>query len=178
MKYIVLMILITSCALIPERRHKYLRKDWHHWSDEDKDCQNTRQEILIQRSSIPVRLNAKGCTVFSGRWDDFYYPEFLTRAKDVDIDHLIPLKHAHDVGGSNWTLAEKETFANDPQNLVTTSKKYNRAKGAKTIAQWLPVQRVYACQYIREWIRLKKKYELRLTKPELKTIETSKCLGP
>jgi hypothetical protein len=177
MKYIFLVILITSCADIPDKRFKYVRKDWPHWSDADTDCQNTRQEILIQRSSIPVRLNKKGCTVVSGRWDDFYYPEILTLAKEVDVDHLIPLKHAHDVGGAGWTKEAREKFANDPENLVITFKSYNRAKGAKTIAQWVPLHKDYACKYIRQWIRLKKKYELRLTKPELKTIEASECLG-
>ena len=96
----------------------------------------------------------------TGRWNDFYYEEVHTIAKKVDIDHLVPLHHAHQSGGANWSSEKKKEFANDPQNLVITNASYNRQKGAKTPMEWMPVDRRYACRYMEQWFEVKKKYAL------------------
>ncbi len=175
MQMIAVVVLLVSCTQDLAKTTRYDRKAYPHWSDVDKDCQNTRQELLISRSLSQVGMNRKGCTVVRGKWDDYYYPQVHTQAKSVDIDHLIPLKHAHDLGASLWGRAQREAFANDPENLVITDRRYNREKGAKTIAQWLPVGKDYACRYIRDWVRLKSKYQLPLTPPEENTIRMSGC---
>jgi hypothetical protein len=151
---------------------KYNRKHWHHWIDEDRDCQNTRQEILISRSIEPVKLNSKGCVVHRGKWQDYYFDEILVDSRNVDIDHLIPLKHAHDSGGEDWSREKKKQFANDPENLVITNRKYNRMKGAKTIAEWLPLDRKYSCLYASDWVKIKNKYKLKLSSNEEQTIRS------
>lgn len=154
---------------------KYNRKEYVHWSDFDKDCQNTRQEILIARSRTKVLMNHKNCKVKEGEWDDYYYPQIHTSSNNVDIDHLVPLKHAHDMGAHSWSKKLKEKFANDPQNLVITDRKYNREKGSKRIDQWLPVNKEYACKYIKDWIKVKKNYNLKFTENEKKTISLINC---
>lgn len=174
---IVLFAICCSCTQtrsLPEK--KYLRSDWEHWTDKDKDCQNTRQEILIERSLVKVSLNKKGCKVVQGKWMDYYHPEEHIHAKNIDIDHLIPLKHAHDSGAFQWSKDEKKQFANDPDNLVITNRSYNRMKGAKTIAEWLPVNKERACRYIKDWVRIKKKYNLTLQESEKNTIQLSGCI--
>lgn len=173
----IIFFLSFSCSFHQKSKtsYTYSRNDWPHWADENKNCLNTRAEILKDRSLIPARLNKKGCTVQEGKWEDYYYPETHHKAKLVDIDHLIPLKHANDSGGARWSRAQKEKFANDPENLVITNRSYNRQKGAKTISQWLPVHKRYACKYIKDWFKLKKKYGLEIKADEIYTADSIKC---
>ena len=177
--YLFLFVFLFSCATVQREScnvdQKYHRNDWVHWTDDDRDWQNTRQEILIARSKEAPLLSENRCRVRSGKWDDYYFPESLTRSKDVDIDHLIPLKHAHAAGGSTWSKDKKEKFANDPQNLVITNRRFNRQKGAKGIHQWLPPHKDYACRYIRDWFMIKNKYDLHVTDPERNTLKVSGC---
>lgn len=181
--FTLIFLLFTSCSHRPQTKSphestpkttKYQRAGWNHWIDADGDCLNTRAEILKQRSLVAVTMNKKGCVVKKGRWNDYYYPEVHTLASKVDIDHLIPLKHAHEVGGAGWSAWEKEKFANDPANLVITNRSYNRQKGAKGIDEWLPRHQAYACKYVRDWIKIKSKYSLRTSPAEINTIESLK----
>lgn len=175
-KFIYFYFLFISCSFSGNSSYqKYVRKEYAHWSDFDRDCQNTRQEILIARSKTKVLMNYKNCKVKEGTWEDYYYPQIHNLAKNVDIDHLVPLKHAHDMGGYLWSKKIKEKFANDPQNLVITDRKYNREKGSKRIDQWLPVNKNYACKYIKDWIKVKNNYSLKFTEEEKKTISQIRC---
>lgn len=155
----------------------YQRKDWQpRWADTDGDCQNTRAEILIQRSLKKVSFtNSKNCTVKTGKWDDYYYPAQHYHAQEVDIDHLVPLFEAHSSGGANWSKEKKRTFANDEDNLVITSKKTNRSKGANTLKTWLPIQIDYACKYYQQWMQIKKKYDLEISLEEVNALDVTKC---
>ena len=177
MRYLVFLLISVSCAHQVTKKpiDKYERKHWPHWSDVDRNCRNTRQEILLSRSLIPAKLNKKGCKVVSGKWDDFYSPETHTLAKNVDIDHVVPLKYAHDNGGADWSKKQKEIFANDPENLVITYKVFNRQKGAKGIDKWLPRNKQYACRYIESWLAIKKKYSLSVGPEEKNTIKQIGC---
>ena len=80
----------------------YNRKDWPHWIDADNDCQNTRHELLINTSDAPVQFkNNKRCTVRYGEWYGVYTGQTFTKASDLDIDHVVPLAHAHRHGAAN-----------------------------------------------------------------------------
>ncbi len=169
---ILIFFFLSSCASqrpVKSTQHeniKYVRATWKHWIDQDGNCLDTRGEILKSRSIIQVQLNKKGCKVKTGQWKDYYYPEVHHLAAKVDLDHLVPLKYAHDHGAANWSHADKERFANDPENLVITNRRYNRQKGAKGIDQWLPVHKEYACRYMKDWMKIKNKYRLNITQQE------------
>lgn len=139
----------------------YNRKDWPHWIDEDGDCQNTRQELLIATSKVSVQFkDSKHCTVISGEWYGVYTGKTFTKASDVDIDHIVPLAHAHRHGAENWTKEQRKTFANDFENLVAVSDSANRSKSDKAPDEWLPPLKSYWCEYGKRWERVKDKYRL------------------
>lgn len=150
----------------------YARADWPHWLDEDGDCQDTRAEILIATSQVPVTFTREDrCIVASGRWHDPYSGDTVTTAGELDIDHLVPLRHAHGHGGDSWDERHRRQFANDPANLLPVSASANRSKGAGSPDQWLPQNRDYWCQYGQHWQRIKQRYRLLITPPEQQAID-------
>jgi hypothetical protein len=139
----------------------YDRSDWPHWLDSDKDCQNTRHEILIQTSKKPVSFKSdKECNVLSGEWYDPYSGDTYIVSKELDLDHIVPLKFAHGHGGDKWSRERKALFANDPDNLILAQASLNRQKGAKGIDEWLPPNRQYRCEYIKLFNNVIAKYDL------------------
>jgi hypothetical protein len=146
---------------------KYNRKDWPHWIDYDNDCQNARAEILIRDSIAPVKFKRnKGCNVTWGKWLDPYTLQTFTKASDIDIDHIIPLAHAHKSGAKNWSRSQKRSFANDPENLLAVEDNANQQKSAKAPHEWMPNNKKYHCIYLRKWQKLKDKYKLTATNSE------------
>ncbi|PSJ17708.1 HNH endonuclease family protein [Nitrosomonas supralitoralis] len=185
---IAALITLSSCALekrdFPVTRQPvtsypdhaapstpYNRKDWPHWIDADGDCQNTRQELLIATSKKPVQFkDSKECTVIYGEWYGAYTGKTYTKATDVDIDHIVPLAHAHKNGAENWTKAQRRTFANDFENLLTVSNSANRSKSDKAPHEWLPPLKSFWCEYGKRWKHIKDKYRLRYTRDESVTL--------
>ena len=108
----------------------YDRKAWKHWIDEDRDCQNARHEVLIAESISTVAFKTeKGCRVVSGSWDDPYSGRTITDASKIDIDHMVPLKEAHESGGHAWDVYRKRDYANDlsdPNTLIAVDRSLNR----------------------------------------------------
>ena len=146
---------------IKEKRpfsYTYNRKDWKHWSDVDGDCMNTRHEILAAQADGAIKLSPDGCYVSTGLWDDPFSGEQLTRASDLDVDHVIPLKWANDHGGNGWSKDKKERFANDPINLLAVDDALNQSKGAKGTDEWMPPNHAFRCEYISIWNQVLQSY--------------------
>lgn len=144
------------------------------WLDADKDCQNTREEVLISESIDPVVMDEKKCTVKGGRWMDKYSGVYISDPKKLDIDHLVPLAEVDRSGGNKWTKEKKIYYANDLKNketLIAVSLGQNRAKGDKDPSEWLPKNKSYHCQYIKDWVKVKKIWNLEMDKREKDFIE-------
>ncbi len=174
LRYLLILLLTFSCATTPVPR--YERQSWRYPTDEDGDCQNTRAEVLVARSKVPVRFKGKKtCVVVSGLWDDFYYPEEIRDARKAHIDHLVSLKEAHDAGGHAWGPEQKRRFANDPENLVITSSKTNQQKGSKSFTTWVPVHQSYACRYLAGWKHVMAKYQLPVSAQLARALRANHC---
>lgn len=154
---------------------KYDRKDWPHWSDADGDCQDTRQEVLIAESEIPVKFKtAKRCRVKSGRWRCPYTGRTFTDPRDLDVDHLVPLAEAHRSGGHAWDRDQRERYANaleDPDHLIAVEKGSNRAKGDKDPHAWMPPDDAFRCEYLKAWRGVKDQWMLEMDPAETRWIE-------
>jgi hypothetical protein len=142
---------------------EYNRKDWPHWIDLDRDCQDSRAEAFIALSSTPVKFKRnKGCNVSHGTFYGAYTNKTYTVAKDLDLDHIVPLYDAHHTGGYAWTRDKRRAFANDPLNLLPVDLSENRRKGGKSPMEYMPPYKPYHCEYVTRWIDIKKKYGLEI----------------
>ena len=160
--YILLIIIIFALYYYYENIYKndsggeYDRDDWGGWIDEDGDGLNTRHEVLAEESLIkPIVSNNK---VVSGKWFDKYTGKYFTNPSDLDIDHLVPLKNAYISGASNWSKKKKNRYYNYlkyDNHLIAVSKSANRNKSDKSPVEWLPPNKDYQCEYVREWFKIK-----------------------
>lgn len=153
----------------------YHRVQWmpgNAWADADGDCQDGRQEILISQSQSKPVLTTDNCSVISGLWIDPYTEETTTDPADVEIDHLVALKEAHDSGGAFWPPAKKKAFAQDftSGNLFVVMTKTNRSKGDRDPGEWLPSNKGHACWYVRQWTEVKRRWGLSMDQTEAKSI--------
>lgn len=148
----------------------YTRSDYGHWIDSDHNCRDTRQEVLIAESLEPVKFDKKGCKVISGLWLDNYSGKYFTKAREIDIDHLVPISEVDKSGGAEWSNKKKLAYYNDlvhGETLIAVSAKQNRSKGDKTPSEWLPPNKDYHAQYIKDWVKVKKTWQLKINKNEI-----------
>jgi len=154
----------------------YNRSDYlTNWLDRDSDCIDTRDEVLMIESAISPTLSSDGCDVLSGLWNDSYTGTSFTNPSDLDVDHLVPLKEAHDSGAALWSTDRKREYANDlatAHALIAVDLSANRSKGSRDPAAWLPTNTAYHCEYVRNWVDVKNKYGLTYDEAELTAIES------
>ena len=164
-----------TIAEVPADLPAYSRDDWKHWVDADKDCQNTRAEVLVEESTAaPAFKTDRQCQVTGGEWHDPFTNQTFTDPGDLDIDHLVPLKNAHLSGAWQWDAARKEDYANSlaaGYHLIAVDKSANRSKGAKGPEEWQPPNAAYHCQYAQDWIDVKAKWQLTATPAEWQALE-------
>ena len=156
--------------------HTYDRKQFGKWIDADGDCQDTRQEVLIEESRIPVTFKtARQCRVIAGEWRDPYTGRVFTNPSLLDVDHVVPLKEAFLSGAKNWSKQKKIQFANDLENkghLIAVYRSANRSKGAGDPARWLPPNQAYHREYVTIWLEIKKAWGLSLDPLEASVIQS------
>ncbi len=150
----------------------YDRSQWRHWIDADKDRQDTRQEVLIAESIVPVTFDARG-RVVSGEWHDPYTGRVFTDPRQLQIDHVVARGWAYYHGGWMWDKARKQAFANDlenPEHLIAVYGPANQAKGRLGPDDWKPANEAAWCAYGQAWAVITYRWDLMLTWREYQAI--------
>ena len=143
----------------------YERQSWGDgWADADGDCQNTRQEALIEESKEPVGFKGTGkCKVTTGSWDNPYTGEGHASPERLVVAPLVSLKETHESGGHAWPAARKRLYANmlsDPDHLVVVSAAALESMEGKDPAEWLPGNATDQAAHARIWARIKNTWGL------------------
>jgi len=142
------------------------------WSDDTtvagghNGC-DTRNDVLAGQLQ-DVDKGTSRCVVQAGTLDDPYSGariEFRkAQADEVQIDHVVPLAYAWDMGASAWTLEARMAFANDEAlNLLAVAKAANASKSDQGPATWTPTNVSYRCQYAIRWVSVVSSYGLAVT---------------
>lgn len=167
---------------------------WDHNTPEhgfgDKFAQyskcTTREVMMLRDATGPVTLDASSCKITVGKgggWQDHYGVldsktgklepyKFITEAKGVDAEHIMPLAEAWRSGAKDIGVDARRNIANDAINLVASDPSANRSKGDQDLAHYIPPGNFH-CEYVQRYIRMKAKYNLTIDPGEQKAIRAA-----
>lgn len=142
------------------------------WSDVDRNGCDTRNDILLRDlTNVIFRSGTGNCVVESGWFYDPYTNtefEFVktSSGSSIEIDHIVSLSDSWQKGAQQWDAQTRKQFANDPLNLVSTSRSANRSKSDSDAASWLPPNKQIRCAFIARQVAVKSAYQLWVTQAE------------
>ncbi|MFJ9351722.1 HNH endonuclease family protein [Streptomyces sp. NPDC101237] len=170
--------LFEALSWIPEAeegtRDGYSRDQFKHWNrgENPTDGCDTRKEVILSEALEAPEVGPK-CALSGGRWFSEYDQKWVTSAKELDVDHMVPLAEAWDSGAAAWTAARTEAYANDqgaPNSLIAVSGSSNRSKADKDPADWLPVP-ADRCKYTVDWVADKLRWRLSADVAEVQALD-------
>jgi hypothetical protein len=129
---------------------------------------DTRNDVLAAQLADIVHRTGSRCVIVAGELHDPYTGQTIRFTKQhataVQIDHLVPLALAWDLGAGHWTQARREAYANDEQLvLLAVSGPANEAKGDSGPGEWMPPNRTDWCTYADRYITVLAHYQLPVT---------------
>jgi hypothetical protein len=147
------------------------------WADIDRNGCDQRNDVLHRDlTEVEVRAGTQGCVVVTGVLDDPYsgatVPFEKSAAAMVPIDHVVPLAAAWVQGAAGWTADRRKSFANDPANLMATTREQNSSKGDSTTEEWAPADPEYGCSYATVVVTVKQRFSLSVTGEEAAALES------
>jgi hypothetical protein len=164
---------LAALPAAAENRTGYDRDLFRHWIDADRDGCSTRTEVLIEEAVLAPTVGAN-CALSGGGWVSVYDERRITSARDLDIDHMVPLAESWDSGASTWSASEREAYANDlgdTRSLIAVSASSNRSKGDQDPAEWTPPAQGYRCTYATTWVAVKTRWGLSVDPAEKEALE-------
>jgi hypothetical protein len=140
------------------------------WKDVDRNGCDTRNDILQRDfTTSTFKAGTNECKVIGGTWTDPYSNEaytFTEQPSGAQIDHVVALKNAWEMGADFWSDQMRLEFANDPLNLIVTVASLNAQKSDSNAASWLPPYKPGRCAFIARQVAVKDKWELFVTSSE------------
>jgi hypothetical protein len=129
---------------------------------------DTRNDILDRDLVEKTYVSIKRCpnAVATGTLHDPYTNEVIvfTRGNrigaSVQIDHIVPLALAWDLGARDWPEGLRVRFANDPANLLAVAGEPNQDKSDSEPALWMPPNEAFRCQYAVAFTAVLRGYDL------------------
>jgi len=161
------------------------------WSD-DTDAPgghngcDTRNDILDRDLVDKTYVSIKRCphAVATGTLHDPYTNEVISFLRgeqtgaSVQIDHLVPLALAWDLGARDWPDELRERFANDPANLLAVDGPANQDKGDQGPATWMPPNHAFWCQYAVQFAAVLRGYSLPVDAPSATVLRDAASTCP
>lgn len=141
------------------------------WSDVDHNGCDTRNDILRRDlTDISTRPGTHECVVIAGTlWDPYTGTTMVFAKADasaVQIDHLIPLHAAWQLGAWSWPAEQRRQYANDPIVLLAVNGRQNQSKSDRLADAWRPPNRGWWCEYARRTVAVHERYSLPVTPTE------------
>jgi hypothetical protein len=185
---------LAGIAVIPLRIRGYdYRRDafGDSWSDENSapggynGC-DTRNDILDRDLVDKTYVSIKRCptAVATGLLHDPYTNSDVafTRGEQtgaaVQIDHIVPLALAWDLGARTWPDDLRLRFANDPANLIAVQGQANQDKGDREPGGWMPPNTAFRCQYAMQFIAVLRGYALPIDAPSAAALRDAASTCP
>jgi hypothetical protein len=140
----------------------------------DDTCFNTRAKVLIRDADGTVHFKETNhCIVNDGTWNDPYTGEVMHEVRDIQIDHVVPLKDAYMSGAWEWNYQMRCLYANYLGNnfhLLSVNGIENMKKGDSAPDHYMPPNQAFRCQYLEDWLKIKLIWQLKMTPSEVRMI--------
>ncbi len=166
--------ILNALTVASESNSNYDRSKFPHWLDVNKDCQNTREEVLIMETRANKAALSRSCDPSVGKWVSVYDGRTYTRASSVDIDHHVALAEAWGSGARRWNLDTRKRYANDlfgPSLSAMTPTLNRSVKIARDPGEWMPTR--FQCTYVINWVKVKYRWRLSVDSREKAALQTA-----
>jgi hypothetical protein len=185
---------LAGVVVIPQRVHgnDYRRAAFGDaWTDDTSapgghnGC-DTRNDVLDRDLLEKTYTSIKRCptAVATGTLHDPYTNAVIafTRGNQVgasvQIDHIVPLALAWDLGARDWTDDLRVRFANDPANLLAVQGQANQDKGDGEPSVWMPPNHAFWCQYAVQFAAVLRGYALSVDAPSAVVLRDAAATCP
>lgn len=185
---------LAGITVVPARvrGNDYRRAAFGHAWDDDNSAPgghngcDTRNDILTRDLAEVTHVQTRRCpqAVASGTLRDPYTNGTLAFVRgqqvgaSVQIDHIVPLAFAWDMGARDWPDPLRKRFANDPANLLAVAGRANQDKSDLPPGEWMPPNTAFRCQYAIAFLAVLRGYRLPVDEASARELQNAAASCP